>query len=317
MSKIIKLTQEHLDEIRKEFDEMLKGVKLSDGKISYTKALGYVDRKAKLYFTERAYMKMLALVREFDKEVAWHGLARRGDDPEKNEYIIYDILVYPQEVTGGTVNTDQVEYQMWMYSHDDETFQHIRMQGHSHVNMPTHPSAVDTAWYDEILSQLDDTMFYIFFILNKRNEKTIRIYDFAKNLQFETQDVEIEIIEDDTGIEAFLRDAKKMVQEKKYTATTSTQKAPAKDKVESVQSGQCLTVSQTPNTDKPANIVVSIANAVSEKKDVVAQKEEVKPITGKKKKKRKKGIIGFRSASTYNNPYYDDGYPLWDPRGRY
>lgn len=219
MSKIIKMTSQNLDELRKDFEEALKGVKLSDGKINFTKTFGNIQRKATLYFTELAYLKMLTLVREFDKEVAWHGIAKRHDT-EEDAYVISDILVYPQEVTGATVNTDQEKYQMWLMSHEDDVFNNIRMQGHSHVNMGTTPSTVDTSLYERLLDQLDDTMFYIFLIWNKRNEKTIKIYDLAKNVLFETADVTVSLIEDGTGMEKFLSIAKEMVQDKKYTPTT-------------------------------------------------------------------------------------------------
>lgn len=164
---------------------------------------------------------MLTLVREFDKEVAWHGIAHRCED-EEDAYIISDILVYPQEVTGATVNTDQEKYQMWLMNHDDDVFNNIRMQGHSHVNMSTSPSTVDTSLYDRILEQLDDDMFYIFLIWNKRNEKTIKIYDLAKNVLFETADVTVSVREDDIGMERFLKNAKEMVQDKKYTPVKTT-----------------------------------------------------------------------------------------------
>lgn len=196
-------------------------MKLSDGKINFTKTFGNIQRKATLYFTELAYLKMLTLVREFDKEVAWHGIAKRHDT-EEDAYVISDILVYPQEVTGATVNTDQEKYQMWLMSHEDDVFDNIRMQGHSHVNMGTTPSTVDTSLYERLLDQLDDTMFYIFLIWNKRNEKTIKIYDLAKNVLFETADVTVSLIEDGTGMEKFLSTAKEMVQDKKYTPTTPT-----------------------------------------------------------------------------------------------
>lgn len=219
MSKIIKMTSQNLDELRKDFEEALKGVKLSDGKINFTKTFGNIQRKATLYFTELAYLKMLTLVREFDKEVAWHGIAKRHDT-EEDAYVISDILVYPQEVTGATVNTDQEKYQMWLMSHEDDVFNNIRMQGHSHVNMGTTPSTVDTSLYERLLDQLDDSMFYIFLIWNKRNEKTIKIYDLAKNVLFETADVTVSLMEDGTGMEKFLSTAKEMVQDKKYTPTT-------------------------------------------------------------------------------------------------
>lgn len=221
MSKNIKITDESLNEVRKAFEEALSTGKFSDGKITFTKTLGIVNRKATIFFTELAWLKMQTLIREFDKEVAWHGIAKRGEDASKDEYYITDILVYPQEVTGATVSTDQEKYQMWLMSHDDEVFNNIRMQGHSHVNMDVTPSSVDTSLYDRILEQLDDDMFYIFMIWNKRKEKTIKIYDLAKNIFFDTSDVTVEVLEDGTGIEKFLNDAKDAVKDKPTTPTST------------------------------------------------------------------------------------------------
>ncbi len=223
MSKNIKITDESLNEVRKAFEEALSTGKFSDGKITFTKTLGIVNRKATVFFTELAWLKMQTLIREFDKEVAWHGIAKRGEDASKDEYYITDILVYPQEVTGATVSTDQEKYQMWLMNHDDEVFNNIRMQGHSHVNMGVTPSSVDTSLYDRILEQLDDDMFYIFMIWNKRKEKTIKIYDLAKNILFDTSDVTVEVLDDGTGIEKFLKDAKDAVKDKPATPTTTYQ----------------------------------------------------------------------------------------------
>ena len=221
MSKMIKLTPEYRDEILRDFESSIQGAKIADGKISYTKTFGYINRKATVYFTEIAWMKMQTLIREFDNEVAWHGVAYRGDDETKDEYYITDILVYPQEVTGATVNTDQKKYEMWLMMHDDEVFSNIRMQGHSHVNMQTTPSGVDTTHQEKILAQLEDDMFYIFMIWNKRGEKTIKIYDLAKNILFDGTDVAVAVQDDGIGISAFLAEAKKMVQEKKHPVSAT------------------------------------------------------------------------------------------------
>lgn len=191
MAKIIKITPDCLDELRREFEQALATSKLADGKINFTKSFNNIKRDATVFFKSEAWQKMQALIKGFDKEVAWHGIAYRGEDSNKDEYFITDILVYPQEVTGSTVTTDQEKYQSWLMSHEDEVFNNIRMQGHSHVNMSTSPSGVDTSLYERILEQLDDDMFYIFLIYNKRGEKTFKIYDLAKNVLFETGDVTV------------------------------------------------------------------------------------------------------------------------------
>lgn len=221
MSRIIKITRQTAAEIIEDFKAALLGSKLADGKINFTKTFGTINRKAKIFFTEMAWLKMQTLVREFDKEVAWHGVARRGEDESKDEYFITDILVYPQEVSSATVNTDQKEYETWLMEKDDDVFNNIRMQGHSHVNMSTSPSGVDLTHQESILEQLNDDMFYIFMIWNKKGDKTIKIYDMKKNTLFETGDVTVEVIDDGTGLEAFLKEAKKMVKNKVYTTPVS------------------------------------------------------------------------------------------------
>lgn len=221
MSKLIKITQEWINELCQDFQNAVNSMKMSDGKFTFTKSFNSIDRKATLYFTESAYIKMLSLVREFDKEVAWHGVAVRGDDPEKDEYIIKDILVYPQKVTGTNVDTDQEKYQEWLYALPDDVFNNVRMQGHSHVNMGVTPSSVDETLYEKFLNMIDDTMFYIFLIWNKKGDKTIKIYDMAKNVLFGTADVEVKTIDEGFGFEAFMSDAKEMVKPA-YTALVST-----------------------------------------------------------------------------------------------
>lgn len=58
MSKLIKVTPEYLDEVRKDFEEALSSGKFSDGKITFTKTIGNINRKAKVIFTREAWNKM-------------------------------------------------------------------------------------------------------------------------------------------------------------------------------------------------------------------------------------------------------------------
>ena len=283
MAKIIKLTPENIEQARKEFEESLANLKLSDGKISFTKSFSSIQRKATIYFTEIAWLKMQTLVREFDKEVAWHGVAMRGEDPEKDEYFITDILVYPQNVTGATVTTVQEEYEEWLNSLEDDVFNNLRMQGHSHVNMGTTPSSVDNTLYESILGQLKSSMFYIFMIWNKRGEKTVKLYDMAKNVLFETADCSIEILEDGTGTEAFLKDAK--------TKVRTTVSTPVTYAV------------QTKTPEKPASVAP------------VKAKEASSPRMGKRVKKEEKKDVKMASGCGYGH-YYEDGYynDEYDPK---
>lgn len=286
MSKIIKLTPEHIAECTKEFQEKLNSGKFADGRISFSKTFGSTSRKAKLYFTELAWLKMQTLVREFDKEVAWHGVAKRGEDETKDEYYITDILVYPQEVSGASVEMDVAKYDEWIRDNfDDERFFHIGMQGHSHVKMQTNPSSVDLGHQEAILNQLTDDMFYIFVIWNKFDSKNIKIYDLAKNVLFETADVDVEVLGD------FLKDAKDMVKEKTYKPTSYSYSYS--------KNTTMTTVTTTKQDDKKTTPVVSGNNK-----------------SNKKKGNRKKSHVYNNACDDTQCTLFDDdmtGYPYNDP----
>ena len=219
------MTPELREQCRIEFqaaiEKALADAKFADGKLSLTKEFGKVDRKAKIYISEIAWMKLTTLLREFSKEVAWHATAYRipGD---KDEYFIKDVLVYPQTVTSATVDMDEELYAKWLMDGvmaEDERFDHIFCQMHSHVNMSVFASGTDEQHQQEILSQLRDTDFYIFMIWNKRLESYMRIYDMEKNILFEKEDIEWCVMDETIGLAQFLEDAKKIVKEKTYTPT--------------------------------------------------------------------------------------------------
>lgn len=221
MAKPIKLTRELIEQMKEEFGRALTSVKMSDGRVSFTKALTYEKKpedNVTILFEPVAYAKMLMLLHTFNDEVAWHGTVERL---EPKLFVIKDIFVYPQEVTGATVTTDQEGYQQWLMELDDETFNGLHMQGHSHVRMGTTPSPVDTAFYDSILSQLEDDDWYIFMIFNKSLEHTCMVYDMGSNIMYENSDISIGIRCDNGDLEQFIADAKDDVVRKGYVSPAS------------------------------------------------------------------------------------------------
>ena len=221
MAKIIKMTPELREECRAAFQEELEkalvSAKFADGKLSITKSFGTIDRKAKIYISEIAWMKITTLLREFNKEVAWHATAFRL--PDCDDYYIKDILVYPQTVTASTVDMDVEKYAQWLQEGimaGDERFDHIRCQMHSHVNMGVFASGTDIQHQEEILEQLRDNGFYIFMIWNKRHDAYMRIFDMEKNVLFEKEDIEWLVLDDTIGLSKFLDEAKKVVKEHVY-----------------------------------------------------------------------------------------------------
>lgn len=216
MSRPIKMTADMIASMQKEFIEALRMMKLADGKVNYTKKLTLEgDDRATVEFSAAAFAKMILLVQNFTSEVAWHGVAKRDED-DPSYFRISDIMVYPQEVTGSTVNTDQEAYQTWLYNFDDDVFNNIRMQGHSHVNFSTTPSGVDLTHQEKILEQVGDNDFYIFMIWNQKFERTIKIFDMANNTLYETGDIDVLIGEDGCDLAAFVRDAKAVVKTRTY-----------------------------------------------------------------------------------------------------
>lgn len=219
MSKPIKLTEDLLKTIKAEFVNQVKGMKMIGGKLEYKHLFKWEDSeddRATIFLTTAAFAKMSALIQQFSSEVAWHGVVHR-DEKDSRVFRITDILVYPQTVSGVTVNTDQNEYQNWLYSFDDEIFNNIRMQGHSHVDMSVSPSGVDVTHQEKILTQIADDDYYIFMIWNKKYECFVRIFDLKNNTLYETEDVDVLIGENQLNLVKFMKETKKVVTVQNYT----------------------------------------------------------------------------------------------------
>lgn len=220
MSRPIKLTPELRRQAMEEFSKTLDETKMTEGRVGFSKTFTYKNEdKAKILFTPTAYAKMVSLLMAFDSEVAWHGV---GERLNINTFVISDIVVYPQTVTGSTVDMDTEKYATWLMENDeDDRFNHIIMQGHSHVKMATSPSSVDKEHQEEILAQLTDDMYYIFMIWNKRLEHTTKIYDLVNNTMYDNKDIEYGIIDDLCDIDSFLKEAKEIVVERTYATINS------------------------------------------------------------------------------------------------
>lgn len=151
-------------------------------------------QEPRICITPEAYLKMRKLVDDTDTEIGWYGTV--DSMPGLNTYVITDIIVYPQKVTGATCEQDDDKMFDFEMSLTDEQVNHKRFHGHSHVNMTTGPSGVDENFYQDILTQVTD--FFIITVTNKRNDYTTRFYDVENNILY--SDIPIEIISD-TGFD--------------------------------------------------------------------------------------------------------------------
>ncbi len=216
--KPIKFTEQEIEQLKQEFADAVEKARMADGKITISKNFGSreaaPEERISIYYTPEAYLKMDFLVRKFDSEVGWHGLVRRIND---RCYLVYDVLVYDQEVTGSTVNTDQDGYVQFLVDLPEEKANFMHFHGHSHVNMAVTPSPTDMTHRDNLLQTADEDGFWIFQIWNKRGDISSAVYDLAKNTLYEDKDINLQILfEDGTLSGAFMAVAQSHVKPRSY-----------------------------------------------------------------------------------------------------
>lgn len=188
MAKPIYLDDRTIEKLLSEVKDKLVKARSVEGKVNISAAVDTKPaKKVKLEFTDTTYMKMIYLLDHFDGEVGWYGLSERT----REGFVVYDILVYPQDVTSATVQTDEIELGKWDDNLSDEEFIHKRFHGHSHVNFAPSPSGTDIADREQKVKMLSKDDYFIFLIINKDREYSAAIYDMAANTQYETEDIEL------------------------------------------------------------------------------------------------------------------------------
>lgn len=171
------------------------------------------NQRAELCFSLKAWAKMTALVADFSTEVEWHGLVVRTSP---NSFFIEDILNFEHQVTGSTVVSDYESQQKFWDELPDDVFEKMKMHGHSHVNMATHPSSTDMNYRMNVLRNTGKPaegydVFQIFVIWNKHNEHEAQIYDLTNNIQYDTEDIDIKVeFDDGTTLADFIAEAKRL-----------------------------------------------------------------------------------------------------------
>lgn len=186
----LSMTKEYVEQVLNDVRQQIENAKFSTDKITYSISMSKEklsgDDRVQIHFSEAAYYKMKELIDQCSKEIAWDGIVKR--DPEnKRIFYIEDIIVYPQVVTNATVNTDDEKYTEWLMGLDNDTFNHRRFNGHSHVNMGTTPSATDMTYREQSMKNIKD--FFIFGIFNKRDESNMAVYDVENNTLYENEDI--------------------------------------------------------------------------------------------------------------------------------
>ena len=233
MGKPIKATEEIKAEILAEVAKKLESMSAFDGKFEIKCDYQYTGKdKARVSFTPLAWRKQKRLVADFTTEVGWHGVCKRdSDDPA--HFIVEDIVVFPQAVTGATVTPSQEEYDLWKGTLPDEQFNNLRFHGHSHVNMDVNPSGTDTTYQKKlsdgiegadftpeeraaVMEEMGDSCFYVFMIINKSGKFWTRIRDHYYNIEYVTSEIEVIHEADVDELATFIADAKNKVRTSSY-----------------------------------------------------------------------------------------------------
>ena len=217
--KPINITEQVAADMAREFiQELYKTGRVKTDSFSYKKNFASVKKDAvEVNFTYEAYSQMFALIDHFDCEVAWRGIVNRID---KTHFQITKILLYPQTVTGTTVDTDQEEFSKWFQALPVETIRNLRFQGHSHVDFGVTPSSRDMEDQWRFIDGLKPTSYQIFMIWNKKRQYNVRVIDLADNVIYEGADVKVTVGDFDST--RFLEDADKTVRKRPvYVASTA------------------------------------------------------------------------------------------------
>lgn len=204
-----------LKRFEKELDEKLSKGDLSLGitiPLNESQKLTKPEEKVEIIFEKEAYKKICALVDTCEKEIAWHGFVKRESE---KVFVIIDIAVFPQIVTGSTVDTDDEKYSVWYSQLNDEQYCSCQFHGHSHVNMGVTPSGTDKAYQQAVLEQ-NQSSFYIFGIFNKSKRHWFNIYDKENNVLYEDDDIDVKVYAE-TEDEWAEEQIKQYVTERKYT----------------------------------------------------------------------------------------------------
>lgn len=141
--------------------------------------------KQRIVFSDKAMNTIKELVRQCDKEIAWNCTVTKTG----RTYKIEDVVMFPQIVTGTSVDVDETKYANWVATLPEATLNKLRFHGHSHVNMGVTPSGIDTKYQADMLPNITD--YYIYMIFNKRSEMYACIWDVEHKTFYDVNDIEI------------------------------------------------------------------------------------------------------------------------------
>ena len=186
--KAYRLTQDEIEQCVQDYREAL-----GDGNVFTIKRDGIKcpdELRPQVFFSDRARNMCKQLVNQCSDEIAWNGFVTR----DGNVFTIEDVKLFPQQVTGTSVNCDPTEYAIWVAGLTDDEVSTMRAHCHSHVNMGTFSSNVDDDYQSQLV-QGNVRDYYIFLIFNKKEDVFCRIYDVENNVFYDNADIDVHYTE--------------------------------------------------------------------------------------------------------------------------
>lgn len=166
------------------------------------------EKNATLHYSAIAWEKQRSLVESFDTEIAWYGVIHRSENNPAC-FIVDDILVYPQKVSGAYVDMDTEKCGQWLFGIPDEVCHSMRLQGHSHVRMSTDPSDTDLKHQYSTATEMAEApvnKYYVSLITNKLGATNVRVFDFERNLFYDYG--EVDVFYEGHDLTEFIKEAK-------------------------------------------------------------------------------------------------------------
>lgn len=139
-------------------------------------------------YSALATIKELLATMTCSTEIGWSGVVERVSD---TDFLVKDILIFPQTVSGTSYRTDDKKYAEWIQTLNEGQYNNLRLNGHSHVYMSVRPSTMDLELQSQTVKMLPETDYYIFTIKNKTGKAKYWIYDLKNNVVVDENNIDV------------------------------------------------------------------------------------------------------------------------------
>lgn len=138
-------------------------------------------KSPKVFISDECMVKMMCYIDSCDDEIGWLGTAYKKND----KFYIDDVMLFEQDVHGTTTEItpeglEEFGSKLLEEENGLETWNKIRVWGHSHVNMSVSASGQDDDQMETFSSNGLD--WFIRIIANKKGEMQVDVYNFESGI---------------------------------------------------------------------------------------------------------------------------------------